>query len=359
MSGSLGHRAASPWRLVAAFILVLTTILQTSRAGAEERPRIAIIATGGTIANTAEGRIPIETVLEDIRRDFPKSRSLLDSVEFEVTDILRVASHQFGSEDFLKIAKAAEAALADSEVDAVIVTQGSYVAEETAYLLNLLVRSAKPLIVVCAQRPHHSISNDGDQNLLDAIRVALSPEAAGKGALLVTNQTINSGREVVKTSSRPDAFSSGIYGVLGLVEQDGSVSFYRQPTRRHTQETEFDLQTIDTMPKVDVVSSYYDADPALIQALHEQGVKGIVVEGYTMTGDPNPGQEAALKALIAEGIPVVLTARGGTSNRIPANAENQYIEGDNLVWYKARILLQLALTKTNDPAEIQRIFLEY
>ncbi|MGH9784329.1 MAG: asparaginase domain-containing protein, partial [Terriglobia bacterium] len=230
--------------------------------------------------------------------------------------------------------------------------------EDTAFFLHLLVKSDKPVVVANSQRQHGTVGNDGDKNFVDAVRVVLSPAAAGKGAVVVSNQTINSGREVLKTSVRPDAFVSGEHGLLGIIEAD-RVDFYRAPTRRHTLRSEFDVASITALPKVEIVYSYFDADPALIEAAAKAGAKGVVVNGFTTGGSPYSTQQRMLQELAAKGVPVVLTARGGMNNRIPFDEANPFIEGDNFVAHKARILLQLALTRTTDPKEIQRIFDEY
>ena len=322
------------------------------------KPVIKIIATGGTIANTLAGPVSIQQILADIRKNFPETQQMLDRIEFEVSDLIRMGSQDFSSREFLNIARTVNEVIDDPGVKGVIVTQGTYASEETAFFLHLLVKSEKPVVIANSQRRHGTVGNDGDKNLLDAVSVVLSPDAIGKGALVVTNQTINSGREVLKTSVRPDAFVSGVVGVLGIVESD-RVTFYRAPTRRHTVRSEFNVDSIATLPKVEVISSYFDADPQLIRAAADLGVRGIVINGYTNGGIPHKNQRAALEELSGKGIAIVLTARGGFDNRVPVTSQNQFVEGDNLVAHKARILLQLALTQTSDLREIQRIFNEY
>ncbi len=324
----------------------------------QTKPVIHLVATGGTIANTRGGRIPIQQTIADIRKNFPETARLLDSVEFKVTDLLRIGSQDFMSHDFLNIVRTVNQVIDKPDVKGVIVTQGTFTSEETAYFLHLLVKSDKPVVITNSQRQHGTVGNDGDKNFIDAVSIVLSPEAVGKGVMVVTNQTINSGREVLKTSVRPDAFVSGIYGVLGIIESDGA-RFYRAPTRRHTTNSEFDIDTITTLPNVEVISAYYDADPGMIQAAVHLGVQGIVINGMTDGGIPHKVQLPALDALADKGMPIVRTARGGINNRVAVNTQDRFIEGDTLVAHKARILLQLALTKTSDLKEIQRIFNEY
>ena len=338
---------------------MLIGLAVTPALGQEQtKPVIHIVATGGTIANTLDGRIPIQQVIADIRKNFPETHKLLDSVNFEVTDLIRVGSGQLTGGNFLQIARTVNRVIQDPGVKGVIVTQGTTTSEDTAFFLQLLVRSEKPVVVANSQRRHGTVGNDGDKNFIDSVSVVLSPEAVGKGAMVVNNQTIKSGRDVLKTSVRPDAFVSGEFGVLGIIEED-RVDFYRAPTRRHTYRSEFDIQSITALPKVEVIYAYFDADPALIQAAVDAGAKGIVLNGFTTRGSPHGSQRPTLEALADKGMPIVVTARGGINNRIPLDAESKFIEGDNLVAHKARILLQLALTKTSDLQEIQRIFSEY
>jgi L-asparaginase len=338
------------------FLFVLCAGAGFAQEGA--KPLIKIVATGGTIANQPDGRVPVDKVIADIRRIFPETHALLDSVKLEVSDILRVGSGSLSGENFLEIARTVNRVIQEPEVRGVIVTHGTSTSEDTAFFLNLLVKSDKPVVVANSQRMHTTLGNDGDKNFIDAIRVVLSPGAAGKGAMVVSNQTINSGREVLKTSVRPDAFVSGEHGLLGVIEAD-RVDFYRAPTRRHTARSEFDVTSVTSLPKVEIVYAYFDADPALIEAAAKAGAKGIIVNGFTTGGAPYRTQQAVLQELAAKGVIVVRTARGGMNNRIPFDAADRFIEGDNFVAHKARILLQLALTKTSDPKEIQRIFDEY
>src|SRR5215213_5614875 len=186
-------------------------------------PLVRIISTGGTIANTSHGLIAIDQVLGDI----PHAKTMAD---FEVIEATRVRSGQMRLTQWLDIARAATAAAEDARVDGIIVTHGTFTTEETAYFLHLCVHTEKPLVCVASQRKHDEVGNDGDRNLLDAIRVALTPEAAGMGGLMVIHEEIHSARDVVKTNQRPGGFVSLGHGILGHVETD-KVSFYHAPLR--------------------------------------------------------------------------------------------------------------------------------
>src|SRR5437016_4861082 len=313
-------------------------------------PLIKIISTGGTIANTGHGLIGIDEVLKDI----PQTRAMAD---FEIIEATRVRSGALRLAQWYDIARAASAAAEDPRVDGIIVTHGTFTTEETAYFLHLVVRTEKPVVVVASQRKHDEIGNDGDRNMLDAIRLALSADARGKGVLVTLHEEIHSAREVVKTNQRPGGFVSLGRSVLGHIETD-QVSFYSAPMRRHTSRSEFDIRAIRNLPRVDVIAAYVGADDSAAQACVAAGAQGLVISGYAYNGRPSVDQQAGIERIAASGIPVVLASRGG-QGRIPVDYEDPYIQGDSLVPHKARILLMLGLTKTKDPRELQRMFNEY
>ena len=319
-------------------------------------PQVRIVATGGTIANTPQGRIGVEQVLEDIRAWYPAG----DPAQFAriaVTEILREGAETFTPDEWLTISQTVNDCVAAADVDGVVVTHGTYTAEETAYFLHLTVRSDKPVVLVCSQRQHGTIGNDGDWNLRDAVRIAGSPAAWGKGVLVVLNEEIHSAREVTKTNQRPGGFASGSLGILGSVESD-RVSFYRRPTRRHTASSEFDIRNRRELPRIDVVPTYAGADGVAARAFVAAGARGLVVSGFAYRGKPHRNQLSALQEAVAQGVAVVLTSKGG-NGRVPVERGDGFVRGDNLSSTKARILLMLALTRTADVVELQRIFDEY
>ncbi len=320
------------------------------------RTRIAIVSTGGTIANTPEGRLPIEQVLADIQRWYPAGDPCR-LADLEVTEALREGAETFTPKEWVTIGRAVNGALDRKDVDAVVVTHGTFTAEETAYFLHLSVPSDKPVVVVCSQRKHSTIGNDGDRNLLDAVRVASDPAARGKGVLMLLNEEIHSARDVTKTNQRPSGFSSGSLGLLGSVEVD-RVSFYRAPTRRHTRQSEFVIPADGVLPRVDVAATYAGADGVAISAFVEAGARGIVVNGFAYSGKPHQNQLPALRDAKARGVAVVLVNRGG-AGRAPNEPTDEFVRGDNLSAQKARVLLSLSLLKTSDPSELRRIFGEY
>lgn len=319
-------------------------------------PQVNIVATGGTIANTPGGRISVEQVIGDIRTWYPAGDPY-NHAQIAVTEILREGAETFTPTEWLAIAKTVNDALADPAVDGVVVTHGTYTAEETAFFLHLTVRSEKPVVVVCSQRKHSTVGNDGDWNLGDAVRIAASPAARGKGVVVVLNEEIHGAREVFKSNQRPGGFLSGSLGLLGSVEAD-HVSFYRQPTRRHTAASEFDVRDLRELPRVDIVATYAGADGAAVNAFVAAGARGLVVNGFAYRGKPHRNQLPALEQAVERGVAVVLTSRGG-NGRVPVESGDGFVRGDNLSATKARILLMLALTSTTDTAALQRIFSEY
>lgn len=313
-------------------------------------PLIKIIATGGTIVNTDRGLISVAELLKDI----PQAQELAD---FELAEAVRVRSGSIQLNHWLDIARLASEAANDPTVDGIIITHGTFTVEETAYFLHLTVQTRKPIVCVASQRPHSALGNDGDRNFLDAVKVALSPQAVCKGVLVVLHEEIHSAREVIKTNQRPGGFASPAHGILGHIEEDG-VNFYNSPLRRHTFHSEFDIRAIRDLPRVDLVMAYVGADDAAAQACVKVGAQGLVVNGYAFNGNPAPGQREGLERLATSGVPIVLCSRGG-QGRVPTNWQDPFIQGDTLVAHKARILLMLGLTKTKDPRELQRVFSEY
>lgn len=319
-------------------------------------PKIVIVATGGTIANTLDGRLSVQQVLSDMAADHPTS-AIEQLAEIVVHDVLREGAETFTPAEWTRIAASVNAAAADPGVAGVVVTHGTYTAEETAYFLHLTASTRKPVVVACSQRKHGTIGNDGDKNLLDAVRVATDPRAAGRGVMVVLNEEIHCARDVTKTNQRPSGFRSNYTGVLGSVEAD-AVSFYRAPDRRHTEASEFAVTDGTVLPRVDIVATYAGADGTAVDAFVAAGARGLVVNGFAFSGKPHREQLPALARAVEEGVPVVLTNRGG-DGRAPVEASHGFVRGDNLTAQKARVLLTVALTTYGSQADLQRVFDEY
>jgi L-asparaginase len=267
-------------------------------------------------------------------------------------------------EQLYAVARRLQELAKDASVDGIVVTHGTNTMAETAWFMDLTVNIRKPVVFVGSQRPWSAMSGDGPLNLLNAVRVAATPEASGKGVLHAMNQNINAARDVTKTSAyRMHTFQSIDLGVMGVIDPD-IVKFYSEPTRRHTSNSEFNITALpEKLPAVEIAYAYTEAPGYLLDAMVAQGVKGIVVDGTgagSPTGGPN-GQTEAIKRAQEKGVIVVVTARtrGGRVQDTPRRRETGVIPADNLVPEKARLLLQLALSKTSDPKEIKRIFDEY
>ena len=334
-------------------LLILTLVLGISPAHSQDRlPLVKVVATGGTIANTPSGRLHAGEVAEAI----PQLKKV---ARLEVEEVMRVGSSAITVEQWLTLAKRINEILArEPEVKGIVVTHGSNTVEETAYFLSLTVQSDKPIVLTAAQRQFTTLSSDSPKNFLQAVRVAAADEARGKGALVVTNDVINAARDVSKNISyRLETYSSRDIGALGFVDED-RVTFYRAPTRHPAP---FDVTRLQKLPRVDVIYTYAGADGALMEAAVAQArAEGLVIAGFP-TGSGTPAMDEVTKRFAARGIPVVMTNRGGMGRVIDTRPVERrpLIWGDNLTPQKARVLLMLALTRTRDPAELQRIFATY
>ncbi len=316
-------------------------------------PLVAILATGGTIANTPSGRLHAGEVADAIP-------ALKKIARLEVEEIIRVASSAIGHEHWLPLARRTNELLSQPQVKGVVVTHGSNTVEETAYFLGLTVKSDKPVVLTAAQRQFTTVSSDSPKNFLQAVRVAASDEARGKGALVVTNDVINAARDVSKDiSTRLETYSSRDLGALGFVDDD-RITFYRLPVKQHTLATPFDVFRIEELPRVDIVYTYAGADGTLVDAAVAHGARGIVIAGFP-TGVATPVMDASIRRTVARGIPVVMTNRGGKGRVMDKKPEEArpLVWGDNLTPVKARVLLMLALTAARDRAALQRMFEAY
>jgi L-asparaginase len=262
-------------------------------------------------------------------------------------------------EDIRKLARYLDNIARRDNVDGIVWIQGTNTLEETAYFLNLTVRTSKPVIVVGAQRPFTALSTDAHLNLFNAVRVAANEAAAGMGVLTVTNSEIIAARDVTKTSTyQVQTFRGRDLGVLGYADPD-RVVFYHGVTRRHTLNSEFDIQTIDRLPAVEIIYPHTGSNPGLARAAVGLGADGLVIAGIG-AGALGVFTEP-VKELVAEGVAVVRSARVGEGRvlAIGNNHEVGTIAADNLNPQKAAVLLALALTRSQEPAELQRIFDEY
>ena len=330
-------------------------------------PRIGLILTGGTIDSVGTDRLDLAWYIEAGKRLsdgelLGRIPELKDIAAIEEVPFRRLPSHALVDKDWLELLRTVHAIFDDNRADGIVITHGTNTLEETAYFLNLTLKTDKPVVLVGSMRPSSAISADGSLNLVNAVKVAADPGSRGRGCLVVMNDTIYNARDVTKNSTyRVDAFQSRDMGPLGFADADGKIIYYHQPTRPHTDDTEFDVRAMTHLPRVDVVLSYVGADATMIDAAVHAGAKGIV-SAATGAGRPTPAEDAAFdKAYKETGTLMCLCSRvaSGRVVRSPGLIKRGFVAGDNLQPWKARILLSLALTKTSNADDIQRMFDTY
>jgi L-asparaginase/glutamin-(asparagin-)ase len=335
------------------------------QAQAVAKPNVTILATGGTIAGTGA----TSTTTVGYTAATVGVQALIAAVP-EITrvanvtgeQVFQIASENMGNEHWLALAKRVNTLLAQQNVDGIVITHGTDTLEETAYFLNLVVKSKKPVVVVGSMRPSTALSADGPINLYNAVVLAGSPEAVGRGVLVAMNDQIQAARDVTKTNTTTaDTFKASDLGMLGYI-QGGKPYFYRQPARKHTVETEFDVTKLSTLPQVEVAYAHANVGPVAVEALVASGAKGLVHAGVG-NGSLPAKVRPALSSARKKGVVIVRSSRVGQGivarNGEANDDELDFVAGDNLSPQKARILLMLALTKTNNTGEIQRMFGTY
>jgi L-asparaginase len=333
----------------------------------KSKPLVYVIGTGGTISSIGESRTDfIDYSYADRHYTIDEMLARVPEIDGYATvraeQLLNVYSGEISPAHWVDLARRANGIFGEApDAAGIAITHGTATLEETAYFLNLTVKSGKPVVVTGAMRPSTALSNDADLNLADSVRVAASPAAAGRGVLVVLNNQIQAARDVTKSStSRLDTFRSSDLGFLGYADSDGEVVFYRNPTRAHTEHTEFDVGSLRTLPRVDIALAYAGADGTSVAALAGAGCAGLVAAGLGSGSAPRAFLDA-LTAVARGGVPVVIASQSGSGRVMMRRAliERGFVVADNLLPRKARILLMLALTRTRDPVEIQRMMLTY
>jgi L-asparaginase len=327
-------------------------------------PSVVVLATGGTIAGAAasdvqaayqSGQVGVEQLLAAV----PQAKKLANLRGEQISNI---GSQDMNDEVWLKLARRINALAAMPDVDGVVVTHGTDTIEETAYFLNLVVKTRKPVVLTAAMRPSTALSADGPLNFFNAVAVAADKDASGRGVLVVVNDWIHGASSLTKTSTTAvQAFLSPLSGLIGTVAY-GDSEFYRGPVGRNTQNSEFSVDKITSLPRVDIVMAYENMDGKLIDAAVAAGARGVVIAGV---GNGNMTQ-AALDALAAQAKKGIVCVR---ASRVATGRVGRSVEVDDdklglvaslgLNPQKSRVLLRLALTQTNDLKRIQRYFDEY
>jgi len=358
--GAVMKQSYRHWALV--FIVLVTVSSQT--AWSQDKKNIVILATGGTIAGAAasgtqsaytSGAVTIDAMLKAV----PGIEKLAN---IKGEQISNVGSQDISFEIMLKLAKRANELLSTPAVDGIVVTHGTDTMEETAYFLNLTVKSDKPVVLVGSMRPSTAVSADGPLNLYNAVAVAADPKAKDRGVLVVMNDQIHAAHSLTKTSTTSvQTFMSPLRGVVGVTAY-GKDDWYNTPPRKHTSQSEFDISNVTKLPRVDIVFADADMEPDLIDASVNAGAKGIVIAGVGNGNMNKVSVEAAARA-VKKGVVVVRSSRvatGMVDRNVEVNDDELgFIASDELNPQKSRILLSLALLKPESSSQIQQLFRTY
>ena len=352
-------------RAVSIFVAVIV-LLSTSASVAQQKqlPNVVILATGGTIAGAAatgtqagytSGAVTIDAMIAAVP-------GIRDLANIRGEQISNVGSQDMSFSIMLTLAKRINELLATPQVDGIVVTHGTDTMEETAFFLNLVVKSDKPVVLVGSMRPSTAVSADGPLNLYDGVAVAADPNAKGRGVLVVMNDWIQGAHSITKTSTTAvQTFMSPLRGVVG-VSAYGKNDYYNNPPWKHTTASEFDVSNVTALPRVDVIFVDVDVSPDLIDCSVKNGAKGIVIGGVGNGNMTKAMLEAAARAA-KQGVVVVRSSRvptGTVGRNVEVNDDELgFVASDELNPQKARILLMLALMKPRSTAEIQQLFMTY
>ena len=329
-----------------------------------KKTKIAVIGTGGTIVSSGANATQMtgySITDADIHTIMTALPELNDIAEIATFSVFNIGSSNIKLSNWLELVCLINK-LSKENFDGFVVTHGTDTMEETAYFLDLTVKCDKPVVMVGAMRPSTSMSADGPFNLYNAVVTAADKASANRGVLVVMNDTVLDGRDVTKTNTTDVAtFKSVNYGPLGYIH-NGKIDYQRTPARKHTSDTPFDISKLNELPKVGIVYNYANASDLPAKALVDAGYDGIVSAGV--------GNGNLYKSVFDT---LATAAKNGTavvrSSRVPTGATTQDAEVDDAKYgfvasgtlnpQKARVLLQLALTQTKDPQQIQQIFNQY
>ena len=344
--------------------IALLTAALIATLSLSAKPKIRIIATGGTIAGISTtsassaytaGQVGIQTLLDAVPQ-------ILDLADVTGEQLVNIGSQDMNDEVWLKLAKRVNQILNEEDYDGVVITHGTDTMEETAYFLNLTVKSDKPVILAGSMRPSNAIGADGPANLYNAVAAAISPACNGLGVLCCMNNQLLDAKTVIKTHTIDcDTFEGGPSGIIGYIF-NGQAHILQTPNNKHTEDSVFDVSHLDKLPKVGIVYGYANASPLPMKAFVDARFDGIVLAGV---GDGNFYKDVFDVAVKAQkqGIQIVRSSRCPTGptclNSEVDDAKYHFVASLDLNPQKARVLLMLALTKTHDWEEIQKFFIEY
>jgi L-asparaginase len=352
------------FRRTAATAAVVAIVLGVGLVAQSGRPRIVILATGGTIAGAAatgtqsgytSGAVGIDTMIAGVP-------GITKLAEIKGEQISNVGSQDMSFDILLTLVKRINELTAKGDVDGIVITHGTDTMEESAFFLNLTVKTDKPVVMVGSMRPSTAVSADGPLNLYNAVGVAADPQSKGRGVLVVMNDWIHAAHSLTKTSTTDvQTFMSPLRGLVGVASY-GKNDFYSSPAWKHTTQTQFDVAKVTQIPRVDVIFTSLDMSPALIDASVASGARGIVIAGVG-NGNMNKASVTAAANAVKKGVVVVRSSRvtiGNVGRNVELNDDELgFIASDELNPQKSRILLSLALLGKPTPKELQTMFTTY
>ncbi|MDR2122435.1 MAG: type II asparaginase [Flavobacteriaceae bacterium] len=332
---------------------------------AQIKPTIYVLATGGTIAGqgataVASGYKPGTITVDQLLSAVP---SIKDIADIKAEQVANIGSQDMNDEVWLKLSKRVNELVSQKDVDGIVITHGTDTQEETAYFLNLTVKSNKPVVLVGSMRPSTAISADGPRNIYNAVACAVAKESIGKGVMVVMDDRILGADDIAKTHTLSvGTFENPNFGHLGIM-YNGKPVYTREPVKKHTTASEFDITNLNKLPRVEIILSYSNATSLFVDAAVKAGAKGIVTAGVGNGNITTEIQNALADAVKKSGVAVVRSSRilSGPTTQWDEIDDDKY--GFSTSWYvnpyRSRVLLMLALTKTTDYKEIQRMFTEY
>src|SRR6516225_9127065 len=351
-------------RLFVLFIACLMLANCATGVAQGKKPKVVILATGGTIAGSASsqtsagyqsGAVAVDALIAAVPQ-------LKDVADVSGEQIASIGSQDMNDAVWLKLAKRVNEILAKPDVAGIAITHGTDTMEETSYFLNLVVKSDKPVVLTGSMRPSTAMSADGPLNIYNAVAIAADPTARGRGVLVTVDDDVHSGHDIVKTHTTDvGTMASGEAGLVGAT-LFGKQTWYRTPSCVHTSKSEFRIEGVNALPRVDIIYAHANMSPDMVTAAVDHGAKGLVIAGV---GDGNMTAPTvdALKQVIAKGVVVVRSSRtnGGIIRRNIELDDDQLgtVASIELNPAKSRVLLQLALLKTKDAKTIQGYFDRY
>jgi L-asparaginase len=364
MNVPIGKSAMTAMIVCAMCATVAHAQVGTSGRTSGRKPNIVILATGGTIAGAAasgtqagyrSGAVGIDTMIAGVP-------GITDLATIKGEQISNVGSQDMSFDILLRLARRINELARSADIDGFVITHGTDTMEESAFFLNLTVKTEKPVVMVGSMRPSTAVSADGPLNLYNAVGVAADPNARGRGVLVVMNDWIHAAHSLTKTSTTAvQTFMSPLRGLVGIANY-GKNDFFSSPEWKHTTRTEFDVAQVKEMPRVDIIFASADMSPDLIKASASSGAKGIVIAGVG-NGNMNKASVDAAAQVAKQGVVVVRSSRvatGTVGRNVELNDDQLgFIASDELNPQKARILLSLALLKQRTPNDLQSLFTTY